>query len=127
MVAHNLRPSILGVFIILMMMKAFMPLGFMPDFKSSAPIAITICSGVDEVQIFVDENGQKVPVPQNTKHQKQSPCNFSIASLYTTTDITPFANVNHFAIGFEYPIAYAPSLHVIDKHSFQSQAPPALV
>ena len=122
----TLKPAkalIIALFALLFLAKSFVPLGFMPSFSAKDNVsAITICSGVDSIQIFVDENGQKVPAPNST-HDNSQICEFSLASIFssvTAPDFEPF-----------YVSFYERPQHTQDDitsltvaHNFQARAPP---
>jgi hypothetical protein len=75
------RHSAFLVFIALaFLVRAMIPTGFMPDF--SGKHAIQICSGADLITVYVDGNGQSIPVHAgNSDIKKSCPFSFLSASL----------------------------------------------
>ncbi len=112
----------------LLFVKAMIPLGFMPSLSGDKNIqAITICSGQTEIQIFVDDAGQKVPAPVKGSQHPSSPCEFSLASIFIQDE-----PANFFTTGFlinESKLFALKELSVpaIQNHQFQAQGPPTIV
>lgn len=69
--ARVLSVSFLMLTLLGIMVRSFIPTGFMPEF-SQAGTAFVICSGVEMKTVYLDENGQPV------EHQVEAPCDFSI-------------------------------------------------
>lgn len=113
--------SLLAVLTLVFLIRAMMPVGFMPDF--SGKHAIQICSGTEIKTIVVDDNGAPIPAD----HKKRV-CPYSFLST-----------------AFNEPVVYAPTIEIpvltltdtlpailaLDTHRFllspPSRAPPSLI
>ena len=116
--------TIISIFIaIIFMAKSLVPVGFMPSFSDNKNVsAITICSGIDEKQIFIDENGQKVPAPSNS-HSKSPVCEFSLASVFVNFEIPEL--VPFFVSFYVRPVhKNTEEDHFTFAQNFQARAPP---
>lgn len=109
---------------LLFLAKSLVPLGFMPSFNQEHTTAITICSGINEIQIFVNDQGERVP--NSTSHQSSQVCEFSLASIFTPYDVPAYVVASSFILS---PVYSDKSLNLlsISAHQFHARAPPALL
>ncbi len=70
------RAGILILLLLIFAIRAGVPAGFMPDFKSGGDW-ITICSGLDSKTIHVDESGQ----PDGSEASPSCPFSFLSAAI----------------------------------------------
>ncbi len=113
----------IAVLALLFLAKSIVPLGFMPSFGGEHATAITICSSLDEVQIFVNDSGEKVPAPSD--HRQSSICEFSLASIFTHHDTPILSIVASFISAPDYDDAVSIPL-TVSAHHFHARAPPIL-
>ncbi|OIN86497.1 MAG: hypothetical protein AUJ12_06040 [Alphaproteobacteria bacterium CG1_02_46_17] len=113
--------SLLSVLALVFLIRAMVPVGFMPDF--SGKHTIQICSGTELKTITVDDNG----APTSPDHQK-NPCPYSFLSA--AIDAPPI-----YTPAFETPVLImaetSPIVQVLDTNRFHfsppSRAPPSLI
>lgn len=122
------KRSFFVLLIALLFVKALIPLGFMPSLSGDKNIqAITICSGQNEIQIFVDDAGRKVPAPTEGSQHPSSSCEFSLASIFIQDEPAHFLTTDFLISDNKFvAIKEFPSLSIL-KHAFQAQGPPTIV
>jgi hypothetical protein len=113
--------SLLAVLSLVFLIRAMMPVGFMPDF--SGKHAIQICSGTEIKTIIVDDDGK----PSPTNHQK-TPCPYSFLSAAINSPDTDLPTIETPAL---MEISTSPTIQALDPIHFQisppSRAPPSLI
>lgn len=113
--------SLLAVLALIFLIRALVPVGFMPDFSGQHPIQI--CSGTELKTIMVDDNGTPSPV----NHEK-SPCSYAFlsSSLFEASAHVP---------AFEVPVLIVavtpPTILALDTQRYllspPARAPPSLI
>lgn len=123
---RNFRMATVHIVLVTMMLRAFMPTGWMPSANASPGLPFTICTVNGPVQLNADANGQSIKQKQShgdTRHQ--SSCPFAtmphMAQAVAAADLLPPSAIATTA----HPATHRDAAVQSERYALQSpRAPP---
>jgi hypothetical protein len=120
------RLFLMLLIILAVMVRGFVPAGFMPSSTSSDITALTICSGFGERVVYLDSNGVEHAAPSHEK--SHGGCSFALASHTTPPatnfDVIPVFYVTNFVARDD--VTQKVTLYTPSKN-FDAQGPPFIL
>lgn len=114
--------------LVAILLRAVVPVGWMPSTQLSVGVPIVICTGNGEKQIILDGNGRPIPAGEHQdSNDTQRPCAFvAVASLTPPTPTSVPAPISIETAVVEFSESAAAGRHV-PRSPWQSRGPPRAV